>query len=67
MTNHAHRRPSLNRRQFLGRSGMALGGLAFGPALLTACGDDIVAPRRTRCESTRRAWERTSSARAGRY
>ena len=30
-------------------------------------GDDIVAPRRTRCDSTRRACDSTSSARAGRY
>jgi spermidine/putrescine transport system substrate-binding protein len=29
----------MTRRQFLGRSGVALGGLALGPALLAACGD----------------------------
>lgn len=45
MTNHAHPRygagrTSLNRRQFLGRGGVALGGLALGPAFLSACGDD---------------------------
>lgn len=40
MSNHAHRRPGLSRRQFLGRGGMALGGLALGPRFLTACGSD---------------------------
>ena len=41
MTNHAHLRPaSVDRRQFLGRSGAALGALALGPAFLAACGDD---------------------------
>jgi spermidine/putrescine transport system substrate-binding protein len=30
----------LTRRQFLGRGGAAIGGLALGPALLAACGDD---------------------------
>ena len=42
MTNHAHPRipAHLNRRQFLGRGGVALGGLALGPAFLSACGDD---------------------------
>ena len=28
------------RRQFLGRGGLALGGLAFAPGVLAACGDD---------------------------
>lgn len=40
MSNHAHRRPSVSRRQFLSKSGLALGGLALGPQFLTACGDD---------------------------
>lgn len=53
MSNHAHRRPgaglpsvslgsgnALSRRRFLGRGGLALGGLALGPQILTACGDD---------------------------
>lgn len=41
MSNHAHRRPSrLSRRQFMGRGGLALGGLALGPSFLAACGDD---------------------------
>lgn len=44
MTNHAHPRfggrTNLNRRQFLGRGGIALGGIALGPAFLTACGSD---------------------------
>ena len=31
-------RAALSRRRFLGTSGLALGGLAIGPALLTACG-----------------------------
>lgn len=31
---------ALDRRRFLGRSAAALGGLALGPALLAACGDD---------------------------
>jgi spermidine/putrescine transport system substrate-binding protein len=30
----------MSRRRFLGRSGLALGGLALGPTLLAACGDD---------------------------
>ena len=30
----------MSRRRFLGRSGLALGGLAIGPTLLAACGDD---------------------------
>jgi spermidine/putrescine transport system substrate-binding protein len=30
----------MSRRRFLGRSGMALGGLALGPSLLAACGGD---------------------------
>src|SRR5215212_3673 len=30
----------MSRRRFLGRSGLALGGLALGPSLLAACGDD---------------------------
>jgi spermidine/putrescine transport system substrate-binding protein len=33
-------RGSYTRRQFLGRSGLAVGGLALGPALLAACGGD---------------------------
>lgn len=40
MTNHPFRRPGVTRRQFLGRSGLALGGLAFMPSVLTACGGD---------------------------
>lgn len=31
---------SPSRRRFLGRAGLALGGLALGPALLAACADD---------------------------
>ena len=30
----------MSRRRFLGRSSLALGGLALGPSLLAACGDD---------------------------
>ncbi len=30
----------MSRRRFLGRSGLALGGLALGPSLLAACGGD---------------------------
>jgi spermidine/putrescine transport system substrate-binding protein len=30
----------MSRRRFLGRTGLALGGLALGPSLLAACGDD---------------------------
>ncbi|MCB1284258.1 MAG: spermidine/putrescine ABC transporter substrate-binding protein [Microthrixaceae bacterium] len=40
MSNHHHRRPALSRRQFLGRSGIALGGFAIAPSLLAACGSD---------------------------
>ncbi len=32
--------PMMSRRRFLGRSGLALGGLALGPSLLAACGGD---------------------------
>ena len=48
MSNHA-RRPAPNtragvsnvtRRRFIGRSGVALGGLALGPSFLAACGSD---------------------------
>lgn len=38
MTNHPHRRSGVSRRQFIGRSGLALGGLALSPAFLAACG-----------------------------
>ncbi|HEY5696177.1 MAG TPA: spermidine/putrescine ABC transporter substrate-binding protein [Acidimicrobiales bacterium] len=31
---------AMSRRRFLGRSGLALGGLALGPSLLAACGGD---------------------------
>lgn len=31
---------AMSRRRFLGRSGLALGGLALGPGLLAACGGD---------------------------
>lgn len=40
MTNHPHRRSGVSRRQFLGRSGMALGGLTIMPSFLAACGSD---------------------------
>ncbi len=34
------RQMAMSRRRFLGRSSLALGGLALGPSLLAACGDD---------------------------
>lgn len=40
MTNHPHRRSGVSRRQFLGRSGLALGGLSIMPSFLAACGSD---------------------------